>query len=360
MIAGGIISDTHNHNWAQFSKQNPDGVNSRLAIILEETWRAAEAIKNAGGKYLIHGGDLFHVRGSIAPSVMNPTYSLYAAIALDLGLKVFILSGNHDLESKDAEYLTSATSTMGYHDGVTLINRVTYNEEFKLIMIPYMPDLASLRAVISNEAEKVERTGRFDFDLIIHAPVNNVIPGIPDTGLDPLWLNSLPFNRIFAGHYHSHKRLGVKTYSIGALTHQTWSDVGTKAGFLTIDSEQVYYNASHAPEFLDLPADIDQDEIPLLVDGNYVRARIETDSASDVEELRNFLYDNGAAGVSINVQKKTAVTSRVGSTVKAGADLKTSIKEYIDSKALTNASEVNDFCLECLDAVESSKDGDDE
>ena len=48
-------------------------------------------------------------------------------------------------------------------------------------------------------------------------------------------LAKLGFRRVFAGHYHHHCSFeDGKVWSIGATTHQTASDIGTKAGFLLV------------------------------------------------------------------------------------------------------------------------------
>ena len=44
-----IVSDLHCHAWNAFSTTNANGLNSRLAIIIEELLRAAEKLKALGG-----------------------------------------------------------------------------------------------------------------------------------------------------------------------------------------------------------------------------------------------------------------------------------------------------------------------
>ncbi|CAN8142699.1 hypothetical protein THIOSC15_670004 [uncultured Thiomicrorhabdus sp.] len=55
-----IISDTHHHGWTQFANTLSDGRNSRNEIIINETRKAAQALKDMGGKVIIHAGDIFH------------------------------------------------------------------------------------------------------------------------------------------------------------------------------------------------------------------------------------------------------------------------------------------------------------
>ena len=70
-IPYGVISDPHYHNWNTFAVSDANGLNSRLAILLESTKEAAIAIKEAGAKHLFVAGDTFHVRHTITPSVLH-------------------------------------------------------------------------------------------------------------------------------------------------------------------------------------------------------------------------------------------------------------------------------------------------
>ena len=173
-------------------------------------------------------------------------------------------------------------------------------------------------------------------DMVIHAPIDGVITGLPNHGLTAEWLGDLGFRRVFAGHYHNHKDFGNGVYSIGAIAHHTWSDPGSKAGFLSVTDEEVKWMKSHAPEFVDIDASMEPEEIALLADQNYVRAKIDKTKPAEVEELRKWLMSCGAKGVIINTVR-TPTHSRSTSTVKAGASIETSINEFIEKSELVDA-----------------------
>lgn len=99
----GVCSDAHLHNWSAFSQTNTNGINSRLANILDQIYYAAQDTLAAGGKRLYITGDLFHVRGSVSPTVLNPAIDLFRKIYKELGIETRILTGNHDLESRDGD-----------------------------------------------------------------------------------------------------------------------------------------------------------------------------------------------------------------------------------------------------------------
>jgi DNA repair exonuclease SbcCD nuclease subunit len=353
-----LISDTHHHGWSAFSHTLPNGVNSRNQIILDETYRQAKEAKDRWGiDTIIHAGDLFHVRGSIATSVLNPVLETYRRIVDDLGMRVYILAGNHDMEGKDSGVMTNAVEAMRGIDTTpisqTTIVRASNGLGDRVVLVPWFSSVVILR----EEIERIRASlltpewklgGPKEHDLVLHAPLNGVIKGIPDHGLDPEWLAGLGFRRVFCGHYHNHKSFDGGVFSIGALTHQTWGDVGSKAGALIVGDEFVEWRASRAPSFVDISADDDPDELALRVDGNYVRAKIEVESESEVPRLRQDLLNMGAAGATILPISKRSAVSRTGATVKTGASVAHSIHDFVRSKKYAQEEKVLKMCDEVL------------
>jgi len=329
-----LLADIHFHNWNAFSKN--DGINSRLAGLRSEVGRAASEIRAAGGDSMYIAGDVFHVRGSIAPSVLNPVLDLFREFA-SFGIKVRILAGNHDLEGKKRDRISSAITSLE-SAGVEIINDVAIFNDDHIVMVPWSESIADLKDEITKLAKDNDV---HEYDLLLHAPIDGVIFGLPDHGLDAKFFDDLPFRRVFAGHYHNHLALNDRVYSIGALAHQTWSDVGSKAGFLIVGDE-VRWMKSHLPEFIDITADTDIDELPLLVDGNYVRARTESSKMSDVGALRLELEGMGAAGVVIQTVKKpvAARDGGISEGIKSGATLEKSVASYIASQSFADAGRV--------------------
>ncbi|MFH4134446.1 serine/threonine protein phosphatase, partial [Acinetobacter baumannii] len=190
--------------------------------------------KAMGGTHLYHTGDLFHVRGSISPSVLNPTIATYKVIQQLLGIKVRILAGNHDLEFREANRNGSAVTALE-GIGCEIINETSLFLDERVAMIPWFQDVNELKSEIERVKLQINsmpsrsplRTIETvsDWTLMIHAPVDGVIAGIPSHGLSATWLGSQGFKRVFAGHYHHHKDFGNGVYSVGALTHNSWSDV---------------------------------------------------------------------------------------------------------------------------------------
>jgi len=333
----GLMSDTHCHDWGAFSEIDEHGVNSRLKIILDQMLLAARSIKQAGGNQLYHGGDCFHERDRISPAVLNPVLETVSEI-LGMGIEMVLIAGNHDLSTRHATWNSNASSALS-HLGATIIVEPTVHND--VLFVPWMDSVKKVRETLQEWAKKAPGV-----DVVIHAPLNGVIRGIPDTGLDPTQLANLGFKRVFCWHYHHHKNHFDQVYSIGALTHQTWGDIDTLAGFLHVRDDCVIHHESAAPKFVQYdPNNRD------LVKGNYIRANAQIKHHSEVDKYRRALMGLGAAGVVIHPTLKANQT-RVQSTVQAGASIRQSVSDWIQSNVLENQSEMTALCETILDEVE--------
>ncbi|WP_374335322.1 exonuclease SbcCD subunit D [Methyloversatilis sp.] len=343
-----LMADVHLHRWTAFSSVEEDGVNSRLRILHREIRRAANEVRAAGGNRLIVAGDLFHVRGNIAPSVLNPTVDVFKEI-VDWGIEVVIIPGNHDLEGKNSERIGSAVTSL---EGVGC--RVVNQPEIigDVFLVPWFESIDDLKSLLDSFASVRSDTVLSSLDLILHAPIDGVITGLPDHGLTPEYLSSLGFRRVFAGHYHHSKYFGDGVYSIGALAHHSWSDVNTKAGFLIV-GEEVRYMASHAPSFIDLDERVKEDEIPLLVDGHYVRVKVPVEGMEAVEAIRAELHEYGARGVIVQAVKAPVMQrqSSVTESMAAGVSIQEGVTEFVRSQLFEHEEEVAKAALQILSEV---------
>lgn len=318
-----ITSDQHCHDWDQFSHREEDGVNSRLRIILNEILRAVKVAKKAGATCHAMAGDLFHVRGSVKPSVFNPTYAALEEASCSIPTRA--LAGNHDLEGKDSNELGNAMQTLSQIPAFSAITEVTEFEDF--IMFPWFSDLDALREAMRKHANPNK-------DAIIHAPLNGVIKNMPDHGLDPEELAAMGYRRVFCGHLHDHREFcDGKVYSIGALTHQTWGDPGTTAGFLLVYPDRVEHHRSEAPYFIDVDeeflAEMDKHDRSFEDEftGNYVRIKLDDVTESDIKDIRKQVEKAGALGCLI-IANKRRDTTRTASVVKSGETLEASVAAF--------------------------------
>lgn len=351
-MAYGLMADVHLHLWSAFSTPDPDGMNSRLRGLLDEIERCAREVKARGGKKVIIAGDLFHTRGSIAPQVLNSLVDRLS-VCYDLyGTQFYIMAGNHDATDRDSERLGNAITSLDCHY-VRTFDRAASIADLDVVVVPWIESITDLKEEILRLSKVPKAAG---CDLILHAPLNGVITGIPDIGLDPTWLAGLGFRRVFVGHYHHHVQFHGGVWSIGAPAHHTWGDVGTSAGFVVVSDLSVEHIESALPKFVDITPNMRIPHITSLVKGNYARVRTHSTRLEDVAKLRQLLTGFGALGtVIINVKAPTQErTGEVAASVRGGASVEQSIGDYIKSKGFEEAliPQIQTESLRCLAEAE--------
>jgi DNA repair exonuclease SbcCD nuclease subunit len=320
-----LCADVHMHNWMTFGSVVPDsGISSRLEGLLEELARVAHELGSTGATIVI-AGDLFHVRGSVSPSVLNPVRDMLSQLT-QRGFQFVVLAGNHDLEKRDASRISSAVTALE-GPGVVVVNEpMTLVIEGKpVLLVPWVEEIGKLKQELQLLAAGYDDIERARMDLILHAPIDGVIHGLPDHGLTAEWLQALGFGQVFSGHYHNHKQFaGTNVVSIGALSHHTWSDAGSSAGFVLVDAKgpNFEFRASNLPEFKDvdhmLSLGMEPEDIMLAVDGHYVRVTIEAEKDSDIEKTRRQLTEAGAKGVVVRVAVKAKNERAAGVATQSG------------------------------------------
>lgn len=346
-----LMADLHCHAWSQFATTKADGMNSRLDIILNEADRAIATLHASGGSRVVLAGDLFHVRGSIVPEVFNPTHALIKRYA-DRGIEFVALPGNHDLAGKETDELGNAIQTLGALPRFKVVNDWWEISEdgHRIITLCWQstPDRLRTKVAEIQDELKKDRADISNFDLVIHAGIDGVLTGVPEHGLTASEIAGWGFKRVFAGHYHNHKVMeNGKVVSIGALTHQTWGDIGSKAGFLLVYPDRIEYSASHAPNFVELTEDDDPTEYPLIVDRNYVRVRGMKLTDAEINTLRKELLDMGALGVTFQVARQV-VTAHTNGEVAKATTLGESVAKYIDGLELEDKAPLKAVCADIL------------
>lgn len=339
----GLISDLHADLWSAFASLDSKGRNTRLMSICHEIDRCCEEVKKVGGDEVWIAGDVFHTRGSVQPAVFNPVMETLQK--WHGRISFFIIAGNHDLTDRESKELGSS---------IQMLNSVAHvfhkpDMVNGIVVVPWHPDVQSYKAALTEVSQKY---GNQDYDLICHIGIDRTLSGIGDRGVTADFLADLGFFRVFSGHYHHNKSFGRGVFSIGAATHQTWSDVGTKAGFLICHDEgKVQWFASHAPSFIDITGEEDPIDLELLVDGNFVRARIGEATNVEVNEWREKLIDMGAKGVTITSIPKSVLARRTGVSAKSVNDIDKSVSDYIAEQGY--GAEVSNIATQILREVRS-------
>jgi DNA repair exonuclease SbcCD nuclease subunit len=355
-----ILSDQHCHNWSSFSKTNSDGVNNRLQHILNEMLRAADELLKADGNVMIFAGDLFHQRGVISSDVFNPVHETIKNI-LDMDIKIYAIPGNHDLRGENSDEIGNAIQSFNSLEGFHVITKpkiIYAYPDHTIALIPWNPkgvtdDLGKISLGLKSPVSSSE------VDVICHYGINEVFPSMPAHGVSSKTIADFGFKRVFAGHYHNHKVMeNGKVISIGATTHHTWRDINSRSGFIIVDdsSDKINFRASRSPEFVEIDENTDETEIPMIVDGNYVRVSGLDLDDSRIKEVRDELISYGAKGVLFQIPKKD-VSLRVSASSKTGKipTVQESVSMYIQDEISDKKEEVEASALKILSKINSEE-----
>lgn len=334
-----LVSDIHCHNWSSFSKVSSSGVNSRLEDTLNELKRAVGVLKDFGGDLMVIAGDLFHTRGSLNPEVFNPVSETIKEI-IDSGVKIIAIPGNHDLKSNGTTELGNSFQSFSNIEGFRIFTKsgIAAYDEHRILMVPWFDNPFLLYNELIDIADGFTPEERETIDVVIHCGINEVFPDMHQNGLAAENLAKLGFKRIFAGHYHDHKSMcDGKIISIGATGHQTFKDVDSKAGFLIVgDTDFKHYN-SGLPEFINLDYETDIEELPFVVDNNFVKIRLKNLTEKEINKVRSELETFGAKGIIVESLKDTKI---VGTSTISGIS---SLNDFVMDFVNRNYSSDEDF-----------------
>lgn len=337
-----LVSDLHFHSWSAFSTVDPTtGVNSRLESILQGLREGVASLDAAGGSTIVIAGDIFHKRGSIEPSVLNPVMDEFRGLTRR-GYRVYAIPGNHDLASNESERVNNAVTALESVGVIVAHEPYTFEpdpgELWVVTLFPWRAKVADLICDMETSRnyaiDGYEESGYEEpfQDAIIHAPIDGVLPHLEGHGASASALSDTGFTRVFAGHYHHHRDMGDEVYSIGALTHQTWGDIGSRAGYMLVYSDHVEQFETSQPKFVEITGDESDSEAIEKAEGNYVRVQIEVSGDGDLADIRKGVLDLGAKGVVV-IPIKRAVVARAISGSSTSVSIESSIKAYLDKRS---------------------------
>lgn len=316
-----IISDIHCHDWSSFSYIQEDKVNSRLQETLDAIEWCVHDLLGRGGEDLVVTGDLFHTRGKLKPSVFNPVFDLFTEIC-KWGIKVWMLPGNHDLENKDSDTIGNVIHAFSAIPGCTVFDKVTTLGDF--VFIPWIDQKEEFVRVINEIEEPKNKT------IFCHIGIDGVLDRV--AGKVGKVVLDRGFKNVFSGDYHNHKPLGNGIYSVGALTHHSFGDIDSRAGYLIVHKDKVEHYETSAPKF------VDADD--LSISGNIVRLQGEY-TEGEVEEILVDLKKQGAKYIQDLTTRPTIKEASLSTTpVRVDLSLDSAIESYIKKQYGTNYAAV--------------------
>jgi DNA repair exonuclease SbcCD nuclease subunit len=329
----GIISDVHCHNWSAYSYPTSRGINNRLQQTLDAIELAATDVLKRGGKDLIITGDLFHTRGVLKPSIINPTIALFKDL-ISRGLEVHCIDGNHDDEFKETNWLGSSTYALSLLKGFNVFHVPTIVDE-RFVFIPWIENPQE----VLNLATKSTTYFR-NLTLFCHVGMSGVLPGNFGDTLNPADFDKLDLKYVFSGHFHNHVSFNSRVYSVGALTHQTWGDVGTLAGYIVVTETGVEHYETNAPKFINF-----EDLATKRVGHHYYTLNNMELTEEEARTAITGLKAKGALGVQDQSTRPNLVNKDHSEVVKVDLGIHTALETFCKHTYGEKWKEVFDACL---------------
>jgi DNA repair exonuclease SbcCD nuclease subunit len=286
------------------------GRQSRLQDCLDVLDATANLVDDIDAQHRLFIGDMFHIRGRLAPSFLNPVVEHFRIVhhgdwtERGADFTDWLIPGNHDMENRVAgenalQLLRSENVRVLDSYGITPMTGGVGDDAI-LGWVSYDPDVKTMKNNIKAVAA-MRRTlppsdrikpGIF----IVHHGIDGSMPNIPDCGIGTADLPTEDFDWCFCGDYHMHSELvSGKAWMVGAPMHHNFGDAGQKRGWMTLDTvtrEVAFVENERSPKFVAL------DKLtPYTGDikGNFFRLR--HDNEAELNEWADKVEARGARAV---------------------------------------------------------------
>lgn len=362
------FSDLHVHRHRFGASVDPKtGRHSRLQDCLDVLDVTALVAHHHSADLRVFCGDLFHVRGHLRPTELNPVLDHFRRVHSEdwkpgYDLIDWMIPGNHDMEGRaDGEHALDALKPIpgisifeGFGYEVLDLNRVA-GLSVGLGWIQYAPDVPELIRRVDQVAAKRRTHARQPTHTIclIHHGVDGSMAGIPDMGFGPQHLPTADFDLVLCGDYHTHKQLAPNAWMLGAPLQHTFGDAGQTRGYSVIELEPGRPPALELVEVPGVPKFVTWDAgdaMPRDAAGNFVRVR--ADDKDALARMRKIAEDAGALAVQDELVRSMAQITRtsVSLTMKTSDLFRTWLDgqmkagQYAGHDAAALAA-LNDACL---------------
>ena len=274
-------------------------------------------------KTVIALGDTFDRRRSINFMSLNEAKEMWFNPLEDMGVKMHMLTGNHDIYYKNTLRINAPRELLGEYGNITVHDTPT-TVDFDgcpILLLPWICDDNRDRAFdeISNSTADV---------CMGHLELNGfeAHPGhVMQSGMDSSVFSK--FKKVFSGHYHMKSTKGNVNYLCNPY-QLYWNDYGCKRGFHVFDTETLKTTFYRNP--FDMFTKINYNDgmdVPDNLEGTYVKLIVEEkgDNANFDYNVK-LLQDIGLADLKIVED----LSVEMGAEVMETEDTLTLLDKYID------------------------------
>ncbi len=197
-------------------------------------------------KQIVHLGDYYDNRKAINIKALHHNRKHFLEPMRELGIRMDIIPGNHDVYYKDTNNPNSLKELLGFFiNEVAIIEKpkVMQYDSLKFAMLPWINK--------SNYEESMNFVRTCDADMLgAHLELSgfDMMRGIKNEhGMDPSPFKR--FKKVLTGHYHTKSSIDNIHY-LGTQLEFFWNDAGDKKHFHVLDTETHEITAIQNPHTL--------------------------------------------------------------------------------------------------------------
>jgi DNA repair exonuclease SbcCD nuclease subunit len=279
-------------------------------------------------------GDIWDKRKIINIHTLHRTLSEFFDRLHILGIKTYIIYGNHDTYFKNTNEVNSISGILGRYDNIQIIPKYEVIELYgmKIGMVSWINP--------SNREEKLQWIANCNADVLMgHFEIQNM--NLPDGLVYEHGVDKNIFSRfeyVISGHYHT-KTFDGKIYYLGSPVEFTWGDYGVKKGFTLFNTVDRSFEFVPNPYTIHEKITYDEKSINVLTfpyeryAGKIVTVYIPSYFRINTNQFNIFLDSLSVQCYSLDTREVDSEFAdlSVVSTVEGMSDTKTLISSYVDT-----------------------------
>lgn len=303
-----VVSDTHFHNWTEFSKPDEEYVNSRLREqieVMREVFELARE-RNAG---ILFAGDMFHKRQSVDTRVFNAVYDLFEE---NSDVYVAGIPGNHDkvTNSLKSESSIDIFNYIDYTHIAVEPEQINPNNSVCITLVPYGDEVADIKEYLKGVKVDTNKTNI----LVAHLGISGGLVGSGGHRLEGAFaysdLQPDKFDYIMLGHYHRPQQLSEndKHIYVGPLTQNSFGEEGYDTGVVYLDYENntIERIPIKSTKFVTISGDDIPEDIEEIIENSYIRF---TGDRGQAKAIENMVED--LSNVRVQIEELKEVETRI-------------------------------------------------
>lgn len=231
-----IFSDWHIHDYKRF---NTNG--SRLDNCLKVLFDLGDFCKKNGIKTILFAGDLYDTQKALLTNVVNDTVKAFVKFSEEYSdITIYAITGNHDQSTKNLigkEAVSALSHIEAICPNFVVIDNTNRKIGDGIVVqgIPYYEYKEHFATKLNRASEIAKQSDTWKHYLLIHQTPEGIGNEMIPTDTNPRDEAYKPFEHVFCGHIHIHKRITEKFTLVGNPIHRDLADAGHKKGFLVMN-----------------------------------------------------------------------------------------------------------------------------